>query len=316
MTGAGVLTVGEGLAVLGALDSGPLELRSSLSFTTGGAEGNVAIGLSRLGTPVTWVGRVGDDQIGRRVVRELCAEGVDVRAILAPEPTGLLVKERLAGGRTSVSYYRRGSAGSGLSPDDLTDVDPADYALVHVTGITPALSHSARNAILALAERTRAAGVALSFDVNHRSSLWLPADAAPVYRSLIALSDVVFAGADEAALVLGLSDAGPDELAAGIAALGPGEVVIKLGADGCFAWCDGEIHREPAIRVEVVDTVGAGDAFVAGWLAERIAGESVAGRARTAVAVAAAQCLVAGDWEGLPRRAELDSPADGDPVRR
>ncbi|BDZ64086.1 sugar kinase [Agromyces mangrovi Wang et al. 2018] len=331
-----VLTVGEGLAVLRARDIGSLVTVGDLVVGTGGAEGNVAIGLARLGTPVTWLGRVGDDGFGRRVVRELRAEGVDVVApVDAGAPTGLLVKSTPAAGRTDVAYYRAGSAGSRLEASDLDAVDVAEFALVHVTGITPALSASASGAVDALVARAVAAGVPVSFDVNHRSSLWADADAAAErYRALAAQASVVFAGDDEAALLVGPGS--PEELAERLAGLGPAEVVIKLGAEGALvrtgagavdggtrhdgraADSDGtpQVLRRAAVPVEVVDTVGAGDAFVAGYLAERVAGLPVAARLATAVRTGAAACTHPGDWEGAATRADLAQDVGGDPVRR
>ena len=321
---AGVLTVGEGLAVLRARDHGALATVSDLVVGTGGAEGNVAIGLARLGIPVTWLGRVGDDAFGRRVVRELRAERVDVIApVDADAPTGLLVKSTPAPGRTDVIYYRTGSAGSRLARTDVEGIDIAGFALVHVTGITPALSPSAADAVDVLIARARDADVPVSFDVNHRSRLWHDSSAAiERYRGLAAFADIVFASEDEAAMLVG-HPAEPTKLAQAIAALGPDEVVVKLGAHGALAFHMGEagaeVHRRDVERVTVVDTVGAGDAFVAGYLAERIAGEPVEARLATAVRTGAAACMHAGDWEGAATRAELADLFDGrpsDPVRR
>ncbi len=316
-----VLTIGEGLAVLRARDIGSLATVGDLVVGTGGAEGNVAIGLARLGTPVTWLGRVGDDGFGRRVVRELRAEGVDVVApVDAGAPTGLLVKSTPAAGRTDVAYYRAGSAGSRLEASDLDAVDVGGFALVHVTGITPALSASASGAVDALVARAVAAGVPVSFDVNHRSNLWADAEAAAErYRAIAAQASVVFAGDDEAALIVGPGSA--EELAERVAALGPAEVVIKLGADGALvrsvrAGVEPEVQRSAAVPVAVVDTVGAGDAFVAGYLAELVAGAPVATRLETAVRTGAAACTHPGDWEGAATRADLARGTDGDPVRR
>jgi 2-dehydro-3-deoxygluconokinase len=318
-----VLTVGEGLGVLRARDLGSLATVSEFTLSTGGAEGNVAIGLARLGVPVTWVGRVGDDDLGRRVVRELRAEGVDVVAPTDAAATGLLVKSTPAPGRTAVAYYRAASAGSRLTPADVEHVPLDDVALVHVTGITPALSATAAEAIDVLVARARAGGIPISFDVNHRSTLWASADAAvSSHRRLATLADVVFAGQDEAALLVddprqppASASGDPEDLARRIAALGPREVVVKLGEHGALSLRDGVIERRAAIPVDVIDTVGAGDAFVAGYLAELIAGRPLCERLDTGVRAGAAACTHPGDWEGSPTRAEL-ARVGGDPVRR
>lgn len=135
-----VVTLGEALGVLRTASLGSLAQLDTLAVGTGGAEGNVAVGLARLGTPVTWLGRVGDDGLGRRVARELRAEGVDVVAIVdGGAPTGLLLKETPVPGRTLVTYHRAGSAGSRLEPADLDGLDLAAGDILHLTGITPAL---------------------------------------------------------------------------------------------------------------------------------------------------------------------------------
>ncbi|MCD2443417.1 sugar kinase [Agromyces sp. SYSU K20354] len=316
MTSA-VLTIGEGLGVLRTRGIGTLALERELTVGTGGAEGNVAIGLARLGVPVTWLGRVGDDGLGERVARELRAEGVSVIAPVDPgAPTGLLLKETPSAGRSVVTYHRSGSAGSRLSPDDLTPVDFHAFSLLHVTGITPALSASARACVDLAIDRAREAGTAVSFDVNHRSRLWSAGAAVDVYREIARRSDIVFAGADEAALLTGLPDDYAPALARSIAALGPAEVVVKLGEGGALALLDGRMSSRAAIPTAVVDTVGAGDAFVAGYLAERLRGVPVEARLELGVRTGAAACAHPGDWEGFPTRRDLDRDAGSDPVSR
>lgn len=317
MTSRGqVVTLGEALGVLRADQIGSLAQVNSLAVGTGGAEANVAIGLARLGARATWIGRVGEDGLGRRVLRELRAEGVAVRAQVETEATtGLLLKENPALGRTRVTYYRNASAGSRLSPADLEGLTLSPHDIVHVTGITPALSSSAAAAVTSAIGLAREAGATVSYDVNHRSTLWSDADAVSVHRQLISQADVVFAGDDEAQLVLGRRDMGPHEMAGEIAALGPQEVVIKQGERGALALIDDQAVVQKAVHLDhVVDTVGAGDAFVAGYLAESLAGLSVSRRLDTAVATGAAACLHPGDWEGAVTRADLLTETD--PVQR
>jgi 2-dehydro-3-deoxygluconokinase len=160
----------------------------------------------------------------------------------------------------------------------------------------------------------RDAGVLVSFDLNFRGNLWSREGAGNVYRDLIPLMDIVFAGEDEAAIAVGAGE--PQELARRIATLGPSQAVIKLGADGALAFADGEMFHQGAIAVSVVDTVGAGDAFVAGYLAELMEGRAPEERLRTAVATGAFACLVPGDWEGFPRRHELVLLEAKEPVSR
>ncbi|KZE42790.1 hypothetical protein AVW09_09045 [Microbacterium sp. T32] len=286
-----------------------------LSF--GGAESNVAVGVARLGGRAVWMGRLGDDVAGRRICRELRAEGVELRVTVDAEAsTGSMMKTEIAPGRVGVQYWRAGSAGSRLHPDDL-DLAPLTPATVlHVTGITPALSASASTAVDAAMSAARAAGATVSFDVNHRPSLWRGRDASAVYRRLAAQSDMVFAGREEAALLVG--ERPDDELMDAIAALGPSTVALKRGADGATVLAEGRLLHRPAWPIHPVDTVGAGDAFVAGYLAESLRGAPLESRIDTAVAAGAFACLGRGDWESLPHRRQLEllAAGDGDPVVR
>jgi 2-dehydro-3-deoxygluconokinase len=312
-----VVTFGEALGVLRTDQVGSLAHLGTLTVGTGGAEGNVAIGLARLGTAVTWLGRVGDDALGRRVARELRAEGVDVVAIVDDgAPTGLLLKETPSPGRTVITYHRAGSAGSRLVPADLDALDLQAGDILHLTGITPALSATASDTVERALDLADAAGATISYDVNHRSRLWGDRDAAAAHRRIAARAQLVFAGEEETQL-LAPGGGGPSTQAAAIAALGPAEVVIKRGAAGAIVWVDGTELKRPAVSVDlVVDTVGAGDAFVAGYLAERLAGRDLATCMDTALSTGAAACRHPGDWEGAPTRADLVASRAHDPVRR
>lgn len=299
-----VVTFGETMALVRTTGTGALAHTRNLELGIGGAESNVAVALRRLGKPVTWIGRIGDDSFGDLIERELRAEDIGLHVVRDPEnPTGLMVKERRTGMATRVWYYRKGSAGSHFAIGDIPDEVWDTATLLHVSGITPALSCSAGKATVHYMEHARDSGVPVSLDLNYRHALWSVQDARPVYRRLIALADVVFAGADEAAIAV--DDGTPRDLAARLRELGPAEAVIKLAAAGAYALIDGREYTAAAVPITVVDSVGAGDGFVAGYLADRLSGRGPEKRLRTATAVGAFACTVAGDWEGMPRREEL-----------
>ena len=300
---SGLFTFGETMGLVAADGIGPLDYAKGFSFTMGGAESNVAIGVARLGGEATWLGRVGRDATGALIARRLRAEGVTSLVIEDSSFTGLMVRHRRTGALTHVDYHRAGSAGSRLNISDLPDLSGVD--ILHVTGITPALSDSARATTFEAVERARALGVTVSVDVNYRAKLWSRFDAGPVLRDLASRADVVFAGPDEAAIFLG-----EGEPVAGLAGLGPAEVVVKDGARGCAALIEGHRYEVPALPATVVDPVGAGDAFVAGYLADRMAGAPAEQRLHTAIAAGAFAVTVPGDCEGLPRRADLLAATD------
>lgn len=311
-----VITLGETMALLTPEKIGPLSHAGPLCMGIGGAESNVAIGLKRLGVSVAWVGRVGEDSIGQLIERELRAEGLEVRCTRDESaPTGLMLKERRTPNLVRVSYYRNDSAGSRLCRTDIPESLFPHARLLHLTGITPALSATAADAVQHAIDCARSAGLSISFDLNYRSSLWSAEEASSAYLDIIPQCDIVFAGDDEAAIAIGRND-DPLLLAERIVQLGPSQAVIKLGSAGCVALVDGAKHRQAAIPIQPVDTVGAGDAFVAGYLAELLAGEDVPQRLLTAVRTGAFACLVPGDWEGMPYRPELSLLEVSEPVIR
>lgn len=312
-----VLTFGETMGLFRATELGGLADVESARIGTGGADSNVAIGLSRLGIPAAWVGRVGADGLGRRVVQDIRGQGVDARPIVDPEhPTGLMIKEKRTPHTTKVWFYRSGSAGSRLRPADIDRELIETAALVHVTGITASISGSGRETVHAVLDAARAAGVPVSFDVNHRKALWPSGDPGPVYREVAASADVIFAGDDEAALLLDLPAGDIAGLVGGMRALGPSTAVLKRGAAGCAASDGGALVEHPARQVPVVDTVGAGDAFVAGFLAARLRGEMLPECVALATSAGAFACLGWGDWESMPRMDELALLDDSEPVSR
>lgn len=302
---SGLVTVGETLGLLAAPGIGPLRHAATLTLGVGGAESNVAIGVSRLGGEACWIGRVGADPIGDLVVSRLAGERVDVRHVVRDPvaPTSLMIKEARTPHISRVSYYRTGGPGAQLRPDDLPLDRIATAGVLHVTGITPALSATAAETVRAAVETARTASVPVSVDVNYRSALWSPEQARPVLRDLLAHADIAFAGDDEAEL-LGLPGL-PEEQARDLARLGPRQAVIKLGARGAVAMLDGVLTPVPACPVQAVDPVGAGDAFVAGYLAEFLRGTPPEAALATAARCGAFAVQTSGDWEGMPTRAEL-----------
>jgi 2-dehydro-3-deoxygluconokinase len=300
-----VVTLGETMGLLTAGEIGPWRNGHAMVLGIAGAESNVAIGVRRLGHSVAWIARVGDDPIGRLVLRELRAEGVDTtHAIVDPgAPTGLMFKVHRTTATSEVSYVRAGSAGSRLAISDAPDDVIATARVLHVTGITTALSASAREAVVHAVDVACEHGVPVCLDVNHRASLWSAAEASAVLRQIAARCTFVFASEHEAELMVGPGS--PAAAAAAIAALGPAHAVVKRGGLGYVAVVDGTPYAGAAVVVPVADPVGAGDAFVAGYLASWLEGASPEQCLDVANLAGAFVVAVPGDWEGLPTKAEL-----------
>jgi 2-dehydro-3-deoxygluconokinase len=298
-----VLTLGETMAAFRA--AGALRLGGTVQLSVAGAESTVAIGLARLGHRVRWIGVTGADEPGELIRRTLRAEGVDLAlARVDPAaPTGLILFEPRVADVTRVSYYRTGSAGARLAAADAAaafDGDGPAPRLLHVTGITCALGPGPRAAVATAITRARAAGSTVCLDVNHRRRLWSTAEAAAALRPLLPSIDVLVASDDELAVLSDAADPARALLDAGI-----GEVVVKHGAGGATSHRTGGSRHRPARSVPAVDTIGAGDAFVAGLLSGLLDGLDVPDRLDRAATTAAFAVATRGDWEGLPTRDEL-----------
>ncbi|SIN69028.1 sugar kinase [Agromyces cerinus] len=264
-----VVALGETMALVAPVFAEPLETADEFRVDSAGAEANVVAHLAALGRRAAWAGRLGDDALGRRVAGHLRDRGVDLRWVETDDgaPTGVYFKDPGRG----VQYYRAGSAASRMTPSFL-DALPLDTArVVHVSGITPALSASCDALVDALLGRVAAAPAMLSFDVNHRSALWPAGVAAGRLLELAARADLVFVGLDEAEALWGTAT--PDAMRALLPE--PALLVVKDGAIGATEFrggADSGSTHVPALSVEVVEAVGAGDAFAAGYLASLLAG--------------------------------------------
>lgn len=292
-----VLTVGETMGLLDPAEAGPLRLGMPLTLRFAGAESNVAIALARLGIAVSWASRLGEDPLGELIRAAIAGEGVDTRlAVTTPGRTGLFMKLRESG-RTRVVYYRAGSAACELGPADIPDDALDGVELVHLTGITMAISTSARMLVLDLARRARERGITVVFDPNFRPALPDTAAAAATrQRPVLDHVDWYLCGLDEGNALWNTT--GPDELARAI----PVRSVVRVGARGAIL--DGEAIA-PSAAVDVVDEVGAGDAFAAGFEFGLLRGWEARRCVRAANLLAARALAGTGDWETLPRLDEL-----------
>jgi 2-dehydro-3-deoxygluconokinase len=301
-----VVTFGETMALMAAVESGPLRFANTFTRHAAGTESNVAIGLARLGHRVGWFSRLGDDDLGQYILGVIRAEDVDVsRVVIDSEgPTGVLYKEKRELGPRKILYYRRGSAASRLTPADLDPPYVADARYLHLTGVTLAISQTARETVFAAARLAGEHGVLVSFDPNLRLRLWSREDARDTMRQLLPLCDLVLPGMDEAELLTGESD--PDRAADALRALGARAVALKLGPAGSLGVTDTERVRAAGLKLDrVVDPVGAGDGFAAGFLAGQLKGLSLTDSLKLGNTVGAFATTVVGDWEGLPTWREV-----------
>jgi 2-dehydro-3-deoxygluconokinase len=309
-----VVTFGEVLALFSPLSAEPLRYVRQFELRWGGAECNFAIALARLGISSGWQSLLGDDALGQLILQGARAEGVDVSRVrlVSDRPTGLYLKQFVRG-VTEVFYYRAGSAASALGPDDLNDEYLRSARWLHLTGITPALSSSCRAAVERAMEIAHQHGLTVSFDPNLRLKLWSIKRAREVLLPLMRRCDVLLSGDEELMLLLDLEDR-----AAAIEAVlnwnGP-LLALKLGQEGALiARPEGLLEVAPVPVAAVIDPVGAGDGFDAGFVAGQIKGWDLARSAQLGNVVGAAALGVRGDFEGFPTLAEAEAVLAGRPI--
>lgn len=315
-----VLLLGEPMGLFIAEEPGPLDQAQRFSQSIAGAEYNVAVGLARLGHTPIYCSAVGNDSIGEQILAGLEANGIDAGHVKVSQeaPTGYMKKSMVLDGDPETAYFRAGSAASKITVEDVEALDLSDCQWLHVTGVFPAISESARIAVKRLMERAKEQGMTVSFDPNLRPSLW-PSEAimAKTLRDMAQHADLVLPGIGEARIL-----AENFELSGGIQSppnsveeicqffhwLGPQRVVVKLGPKGAYySEKTGGSGFIPGIPVEaVVDTVGAGDGFAVGVISALAEGLPLEEAVRRGLAIGAIQVTEKTDNEGLPDRKRLE----------
>jgi len=285
-----LVTIGEAMAVLAPAPGVRLATAETLTLGTAGAEANVARTAARLGDRVAWVGALGADPLGDRIVADLRDSGVDVSHVTrdASAPTGLYLKDTEASRASRMYYYRKNSAASKMDAALLASLPRR--SVLHLSGITAAISESGLRLVRAALLGPHDGLV--SFDVNHRPLLWSAADAAPVLAELANAADLVFVGRDEAQALWGTDGV------ESIRALLPDSatIVVKDGEIGATSHVLGEESCfEPAPVIDVIEPVGAGDAFAAGYLHALIQGRSERERLISGHAAAGRALVTTGD---------------------
>lgn len=311
-----VVTLGESMILFQSYNQGALQYEPLFTKSLAGAESNVAIGLSRLGKKVRWIGRLGSDPFGDLVLSTLSGQGVDVSHAVRDEeaPTAVYFKDFKRYGDPAVYYYRKGSAASRLSPDMVDDAWLEGAGHLHVTGITPALGPDTAEATRLLMQRARALGLTVSFDPNLRRKLWSEDLARKTLLSLIPLCDIFMPGDEEAEFLLGPKEI--EEYGRAFLDMGPKLVAMKLGAEGSIGFAGQAVVRAEPFPVDrLIDTVGAGDAFASGLLsvllehrselADGLGEEPLHEALRRANLLGSMATQFKGDWEGLPTLAEV-----------
>lgn len=306
---AKILLIGEPMALLIAETVGPLETVENFTRKLAGAEVNVCIGLTRLGHTATYVTRLGRDPFGLYTLNHLKQEHISTDFITFDDEylTGMMLKGKVETGDPHIAYYRKGSAASKMTPEQMDMIDLTGFDLIHMTGILPALSKTCLAATVRLMQCAKEKGITVSFDPNLRPTLWeSKEEMTTTINNLAKLSDIILPGVGEGLLLMGSDD--PAEIADFYQDLGAKQVIVKLGAKGAYVRDQDISVTIPGFKVEkVVDTVGAGDGFATGIISGIVEGLSLVDATRRANAIGSIQIQHIGDNEGLPTRETLES---------
>lgn len=300
-----VVGIGEAMMLLQAPPPSSIKEAPHLEVNVAGAELNACAAVARLGGRAALLTRVGDDAPGQRVVQTMedLAVGTELVMVDPDRPTGIFLRETPGDGSRRVFYYRRGSAASAMDISDAGRLagDQAPRAFL-LSGLTAALGGGLRDLIQRIASEAAGVGAAVVVDVNLRPTLGSMAEVLATIRGVLPVVDLLVLGDDESSELFGTTS--PDGVFSAAAEAGVRETVLKAAERGCwFQDHEGPVHQ-PALATTVVDPIGAGDAFLGGYLGARLAGIPPSGAAVLGSQFAAGVIASVGDTNGLPAATE------------
>lgn len=303
-----IILIGEPMVMFVADYVGNLEDVEKFTRSLAGAEVNVCIGLKRLGYDVSYVTKLGVDPFGKYIKKFLINEGIDTSYItFDPKfPTAFQIKSKVEVGDPEVVYFRRGTAASHITKEDIEKIDLDGVRHIHVTGIPPALSESCMEATYELISRAKEKGLYVTFDPNLRPNLWASKEEmVSVINDIASKCDMVLPGVGEGLTLTGSDN--PSVIADFYLNLGVNTVIVKVGSKGAFVKTQNEAYTVPGFKVsKVVDTVGAGDGFAVGIISGLLEKLPLREAVKRGNAIGSLQVMVPGDNEGLPNREKLE----------
>ena len=311
------VSLGESMLRLSVPTGRRLDDTRSLDLEFAGAESNVCVALARLGWHTGWVSRLPNHSLGQAILRALRADGVDVSAVkcVPGERVGTYFIEYASTPRpTQVIYDRADSAAAHMTIADMDWAYLLDTRILHLTGITAALSENCYSLLIEAIRRAHVAGVMVSFDVNYRAKLWSAATAGEKLRPLIAEADVLLCKGADATALFGCQGE-PRQLMAELQKLSRAPAIFcTFGEQGAALLHGNEFVTQPALSVQIMDRLGSGDAFAAGVLDGWLSGNELTNSGTSAlqaglrrgVTLAAIALSQVGD-RVLSSRAELNA---------
>jgi 2-dehydro-3-deoxygluconokinase len=272
----------------------------------GGDTSNFAVAAARQGARAGYLTALGDDVYGRAFLDLWRAEGVDTGgvAIDRQAPTGLYIVTHDGGGH-HFTFYRGGSAASRMTPADIVPERIAGARLLHLSGISFAISQSACDACYAAVAAAKAAGRLVSFDTNLRLKLWGRDRARAIILDAMSLADICLPSLDDVAALTGTAE--PDALVDLALSRGSTVVALKLGREGALVADANGRHRIPPYPVATVDATGAGDTFGGAFVTRLLMGDDIRTAGRYAAVAAALSTTGYGAVEPIPHRQRVEA---------
>ncbi|MEW9109214.1 sugar kinase [Cytobacillus gottheilii] len=296
-----IITIGEAMIAFNPTATGPMKFVNSFEKRIGGAELNTAIGCARLGLKAGFISRLGNDEFGRYILNYARGEGIDVSEVEFVDgyPTSVNFKEIMEDGNVRTFFYRDKSPTLTMTGQDLDETYISQAKILHITGIYPAIGERNIEVIKKAIEYAKTNGVKVSFDPNIRLRMWSKEEARKVLSEILPQVDILLAGDEEMEIILGEKD--PAIIIEKAKALGISVIAIKQGDKGSVGYMEGKtVNAAPVKAAKVVDTVGAGDGFNAGFIYGFLYQWPLEKILHFANTIGSMVVSVKGDNEGLP----------------
>ena len=303
-----IVTFGETMLRLSPPNNERLENASEFEVLAAGSESNVAVAAQRLGATATWLSKVPETPLGRRVVNELRGHGIETDVVWSHRGRqGTYYLERAGKPRGTNVIYDRGDTAISTAEAREFDIEQIQDARVFFTsGITPALSSTLRETTANMLKAARQSGTTTAFDFNYREKLWSPDEAKETLTRLFPGIDVLVIAARDAQDVLGF-EGDPRQLAHKLGSQYEfTTVIVTRGSEGAIGWHDNVVHEQEAYETDTISRIGTGDAFTGAFIARRLHGDDVPKALEYAAATAALKRTIPGDVALLSKE-EVDA---------
>lgn len=296
-----VITIGDAMIAMCPREKGPIIFSDTFKRKVGGAELNVAIGCARLGLKAGFISRLGNDDFGKYIIKTARGEDIDISEVKLVDgyQTSVYFREVLSDGSSRSFYYRENSPTSTMKCEDLNEEYFREAKILHITGVFPSITKNNQEIILGAIKLAKKNNLTISFDPNIRLKMWTKEEAKSYIENILPDVDILLIGDEEINILLG--DVSIEDAIKIFHRYGIGKVIVKKGSKGAVGSDGRDIYEVDAIKPKaLVDTVGAGDGFAAGFLTALCNGENLKECVKFGNAVGSLVVGVEGDNEGLP----------------